>query len=115
MSSGIDTEAPPRNEHEKGMQRMSRNEVEPMCDVVIVGGVSRGLSRPARLSEDPSRRALLLEAGSTYAVNDYPDVLLNADRVGGDAAHDWGFHANVGLLNRVVDVPRGKVLGAGRR
>jgi choline dehydrogenase len=80
------------------------------ADVLIVGGGSAGAVLAARLSEDPTRRVWLLEAGPAYAPDAYPDALLDANVVA-DPGHDWGYTSRANAATPEIPTPRGKVLG----
>lgn len=81
-----------------------------MFDVVIAGGGSAGCVLAARLSEDPDRRVLLLEAGPDYAsaAQTPADLIASAYP---PRTHDWNF-ATVDRPGRPsVAIPRGRVIG----
>jgi choline dehydrogenase len=78
-------------------------------DDIIVGAGTCGAILAARLSEDPSRRVLLIEAGPDYlSLEATPADLLYGQVSLVD--HDWGFGADAGA-GRTIPYPRGKVTG----
>ena len=85
---------------------------EPTFDFIIVGAGTAGCLLANRLSRDPSRRVLLIEAGGK---DDYHWVHIPVGYLYciGNPRTDWLYQTEpaVGLNGRTLRYPRGKVLG----
>jgi choline dehydrogenase len=79
-------------------------------DIIIVGGGSAGCVLANRLSADPARRVLLLEAGRAAPLNS--DIPANWTAMFNTGV-DWGYHTEpqAGCRGRRIFWPRGKMLG----
>ena len=83
-------------------------------DVIVVGGGSAGCTIASRLSEDPDRSVLLLEAGPDYPVFEHlPDDLKMGNNVWLSAygPHNWGYTAKITEDQTELVIPRGKATG----
>jgi choline dehydrogenase len=79
-------------------------------DVVVVGAGSSGVTVACRLSEDPGRSVLLLEAGLGAPLHSEADLLSNVSFA--TTGRDWGLRAQVSG-ERQLDYPQGKFVGGG--
>ncbi|MEJ0093249.1 MAG: GMC family oxidoreductase N-terminal domain-containing protein [Methylocella sp.] len=81
-----------------------------MYDIIILGAGSSGCVMANRLSADPSRKVLVLEAGRAAPIaSDVPSDWVTMF----NTSSDWGFHTTPqeGCRGRRIFWPRGKMVG----
>ena len=84
-------------------------------DTLVAGAGSAGNILAARLTEDPTRQLLLLEAGPDYPTLDSlpQDVRLGYESSSGiiSMSHDWGYTGRATVRRTDMAVPRGRIVG----
>jgi choline dehydrogenase len=80
-----------------------------VAPLVVVGAGSAGAVIAARVTEDPDREVLLIEAGPDY-IEDLPNDLRDGRR-NSTEKHDWGYFFLPNQSHDPNPLPRGKVVG----
>ncbi len=81
-------------------------------DYIVIGAGSAGCVLANRLTEDPSIRVLVLEAGG-WDKDPFIHIPLGLDRIFGNRLHDWGYFSEPepGMDGRRIECARGQVIG----